>query len=279
MLSWKRKNRSIYHGLKQLTRFVLFGTLLVDVFAFIPVSKSSIPSAGNPFLDTSSVSKIRGKGDGNNQQNRRLPDSASSTSLNVLLDVPDYFFTFSFPLLGILLSVSKDFARLRLEESAWEQRLEEAREKRLRSDPTLTELELRRKEASLEWSAYGKPRQEELEQQRMMREREEGFSSRSRRGVKVMENDDSYDENLESRNYQMTDDEINQFEMEYGIEYDPYYDDPYAEDELPDDFDFKVDKKYGDRIYENGEIFYKDKESGLFYRQGAKPRNLSFFGK
>ena len=94
-----------------------------------------------------------------------------------------------------------------------------------------------------------------------------------------MENDDSYDENLESRNYQMTDDEINQFEMEYGIEYDPYYDDPYAEDELPDDFDFKVDKKYGDRIYENGEIFYKDKESGLFYRQGAKPRNLSFFGK
>jgi hypothetical protein len=75
----------------------------------------------------------------------------------------------------------------------------------------------------------------------------------------------------------MTDEEINLFELEFGVEYDPYYDDPYTEDELPDDMSYKVDKRYGDRIYSNGEIFYKDTESGFFYRQGAKPRNLSFF--
>jgi hypothetical protein len=182
----------------------------------------------------------------------------SSTSLNALLEVPEYFFTLTFPMLGILLSVSKGFARLRLEESAWEQRLEEAREKRLREDPTLTELELRSKEASLEWSAYGKPRKQEAEREKAMRDgNNEGSFSR---GDKAMD-----------------DDEINQFETEYGIEYDPYYDDPYAEDELPDDVKFRLDKKYGDRIYENGEIFYKDKSSGMFYRQGAKPRNLSFW--
>ncbi len=175
-------------------------------------------------------------------------------------------------MLGILLSVSKNFARLRLEESAWEQRLEEAREKRLREDPTLTELELRQKEASMEWSAYGKPRKQEAELEKQMKEQELG---RSR--VKVMERDDRYDDEDSDRAYFMTDDEIDQFEMEYGIEYDPYYDDPYAEDELPDDVKFRVDKKYGDRIYENGEIFYKDQSSGLFYRQGAKPRNLSFW--
>lgn len=58
---------------------------------------------------------------------------------------------------------------------------------------------------------------------------------------------------------------------------DPYYDDPYTEDELPDG-DYDVDKFYGDRIYsKTGEIFYKDSDTGLFYRQGAKPRNLSFW--
>lgn len=266
MLSWNNGNRPI-SCLAQLTKMVIFGTLLgvciiADVSAFAPLSKPATTIIGK------SISRKTGNSFGNSNHNRILPSDGSSTSLNVLLEVPEYFFTFTFPMLGILLSVSKGFARLRLEESAWEQRLEEARAKRLRDDPTLTELELRRKEASLEWSAYGKPRKQEEERERAMREG----------GVKVMERDGRYeDENMGNRNYQMNDDEINQFEMEYGIEYDPYYDDPYAEDELPDDIGFRVDKKYGDRIYENGEIFYKDKSSGLFYRQGAKPRNLSFW--
>lgn len=276
MSSRINESRSISR-LAQLTKFVFFGTLfgvyiVAGVSAFSPASKTSTAIVGNSFLDKQSVSTKYRKSYGNNNgiQIRIAPGATSSTSLNVLLEVPEYFFTFTFPMLGILLSVSKGFARLRLEESAWEQRLEEAREKRLRDDPTLTELELRQKEASLEWSAYGRPRKQEAEREKAMKDRD-FLGSRAR----VMERDDRYED--DDRSYHMTDDEINQFEMEYGIEYDPYYDDPYAEDDLPDDVKFRLDKKYGDRIYENGEIFYKDKSSGLFYRQGAKPRNLSFW--
>lgn len=199
-----------------------------------------------------------------------------TTSLNLLLDVPDYFFTFSFPILGIMLQVSKNFGRLRMEERAWELRVEEARERRLEEDPTLTEIELRRKEAAMEWSAYGKPRMDEEErrqQQEMM------YESRRRNRVQVMdrEQEEEDDDDMEYRSHRMSDKEIELFEMEYSVDYDPYYDDPYTEEELPDDITYNVDRKYGDRIYDNGEIFYKDKESGLFYRQGAKPRMLSFW--
>jgi hypothetical protein len=202
-----------------------------------------------------------------------------------MLEVPPHFFATSFVVMGLVLDVSKSFGRLRMEERAWEQRLEEARLIRLENDPTLTELELRRKEAALEWSAYGKPRQEELALERQMQDKDaQNEGRRSRRGVKVMErddddddDDDDEDDNVDRRAHRMSDDDINTFEIEYGVEYDPYYDDPYSEDELPDHISYKVDKRYGDRIYSNGEIFYKDKESGLFFRQGAKPRSLSFW--
>lgn len=194
------------------------------------------------------------------------------TSLCLLLDVPDYFFTFTFPMLGIILQVSKSFGRLRMEERAWELRVEEARQKRLEEDPTLTEIDLRRKEAAMEWSAYGKPR---MDEERIEKERRESASSRRR--VQVMEREEEEEDDFEYRENRMSDKEIEMFELEYGVDYDPYYDDPYTEDELPDDISYNVDRKYGDRIYENGEIFYKDKESGLFYRQGAKPRMLSFW--
>lgn len=185
----------------------------------------------------------------------------------MLLDVPEGFFTISFFGSGILLQVSKNFGRLRMEESAWEQRLDEGRQKRLREDPTLTEIDLRRKEAALEWSAYGKPR---------MDEEREMQASRSR--VKVMDRVEEKEDDDEYRQNRMSDQEIDMFETEYGIDYDPYYDDPYTEDELPDDVPFNVDRRYGDRIYKDGEIFYKDKAADLFYRQGSKPRNISFWG-
>ena len=166
------------------------------------------------------------------------------------------------------MQISKNFGRLRMEERAWEQRLDEGRQKRLREDPTLTEIELRRKEAGMEWSAYGKPR---MDEERELKE------SRSR--VKVMDRveEKEYEDDVEYRRTRMSDQEIDMFEAEYGVDYDPYYDDPYTEDELPDDVAFNTNRKYGDRIYKDGEIFYKDKTSGLFYRQGAKPRNLSFW--
>jgi hypothetical protein len=172
-----------------------------------------------------------------------------------------------------------------MEENAWEQRLTEARRQRLAQDPTLTELDLRRREAAMEWSAYGKPRLIEVEQQQQQAYNDESSVSgqrpgRFRRGsVRVLDRDadDDNDDDDDDRRYSMTDDEISAFELEYGIDYDPYYDDPYTQDELPMELQYSVDKLYGDRIYENGEIFYKDKSTGLYYRQGAKPRNWSFW--
>jgi len=206
----------------------------------------------------------------------------SSTAVHALLDLPDGFFTISFTGAGLILAISKNFARIRMEENAWEQRLAEARPERMRKDPTLTELDIRRQEAAMEWSAYGKPR---MEEEQRVRDEEELARGGRRKQVKVMDYDDDYfedDDDEDSspsskRDKIMTDAEIDAFEIEFGIDYDPYYDDPYEEDELPEG-KFAVDKLYGDRMYENGETFFKDRDNGgLYYRQGAKPRNLSFW--
>jgi hypothetical protein len=245
---------------------VLFFVLSVAALAdgFTPIS---------PLKKNTNSLPLQGNRPQFHKPSQPLSPSRKDTSLSALLELPEYFFTFTFPLLGIILSISNRFGRLRMEERAWEQRVEEARAKRLQEDPTLTEIELRRNEAALEWSAYGKPRMQEERAERERQERE----SRSR--VKVMDlRDRDEDEDFDDREYRMTDEEVSMFEMEYGVEYDPYYDDAYSEEELPEDIPYNVYKKYGDRVYDNGEIFYKDKESGLYYRQGAKPRNLSFWG-
>ena len=274
-------------------------TLVVAVFMFVALNVVSITEAF--VVPQQARHQDHQHRTGNapiiNKNGQAVP---STTQLQLMLDVPDGFFTVTFPMLGILLGWSRGFSRLRMEERAWELRLEESRQQKLANDPTLTEIELRRKEASMEWSAYGKPR---LEEEQLNREREQRIKEleneisegafgrnrgRGRRGTKVMDYDDEddYDEVSSSSSRRsggsnsggrMTDDEIRMFEMEHGIDYDPYYDDPYTEEELPDDMNYQIDKKYGDRVYENGEVFYKDKASGMYYRQGAKPRNLSFW--
>lgn len=242
-------------------RLVAIGSLFLihESYSFLP---------GCPYLSSCGKNPLRipQQTGGNQQAGKEISRSTSSTSLRLLLDVPDGFFTVTFATLGLLLSISKNFARIRMEERAWEQRLEEARAERLRRDPTLTEIDLRRKEASLEWSAYGKPR---IEQEKIDLE----VRQRSGQRVAILERDED-DEDV--RKYRMTDSEIESFEMEYGIVYDPYYDDPYEEDELPEG-KYTVDRLYGDRVYEDGEIFYRDARSGLYYRQGCKPRNLRFW--
>lgn len=221
------------------------------------------------------------------KKQRGTSASVTTSSLYLLLDVPDDFFTITFPVLGILLSISKNFARIRMEERAWEQRLEEGRSEYLLRHPSLTELDLRRKEAAQEWSAYGVPRREQEQREAAARRVDEAkeWQRDSRNRVSVLdrdEDDDNVRADVNSRrirkeDYCMTEEEIELFEQEYGVVYDPYYDDPYTVDELPDG-KCEIDKLYGDRIYPNGEIFYKDGKTGLFYRQGSKPRNLSFFG-
>ena len=137
-----------------------------------------------------------------------------------------------------------------------------------------TELELRKIDAAASKSAYGPDGTE------ARRERE------SRRRVKTYdEYDDDDDESYESeslrdddRRYSMTDEQIAEFEETYGVEYDPYYDEPYTVNELPDDVSFVEDKVYGDRRYENGEIFYRDEsKKDLYWRQGGRPRLKQFW--
>jgi hypothetical protein len=208
--------------------------------------------------------------------------ATSFTIVVLLLDVPDQFFTFTFPMLGILLGISKNYARAALEEAAWEQRLAEARAERLAQDPTLTELDLRRQEAAHEWSAYGIPRLQE-QAAAAAQQRDGVLLGRRQRRVSVLDRDSNKEDDVDAvsstdpLDYRMTEDEIAAFEREYGIEYDAYYDEPYAADELPEG-DYDLDRLYGDRIYKKtGEIFYRDAATGLFWRQGSKPRNIKFF--
>jgi hypothetical protein len=185
-----------------------------------------------------------------------------------MIDVPDGFFTLTFPMLGIMLQVSKQINRARLEERAFDLRLKEARERKMELDPSLTESELIRQEAAQDVSYYGP----DAIARRKEGNTEEASSARGPKRVTVLERDGRE----EGRRYTLSDEEIDDIEA-MGVEYDPYYDDPYTEEELPDDEDYRRDKRYGDRTYDNGEVFYKDADSGLFYRQGAKPRSKSFW--
>lgn len=276
-------------------RFILLLLLLVvarDAASFVLVTKRNYR-----YISHTDHHPNRFNGRCNIRYSRRIqiqrklrPKFVSPSSLSLLLDVPDDFFTITFSMLGILLSISKNFARIRMEERAWEQRLEEGREEYLSQNPLVTEYDLRKKEAAQEWSAYGVPRQEQrAAAQRYQADDQMQRDDRRRNRVSVMDrdlNDDYADggvddtkqkQRVRKEEYCMTDEEIEMFENEYGVLYDPYYDDPYYVEELPEG-KYEVDKLYGDRIYPNGEIFYKDNKTGLFYRQGSKPRNLSFFG-
>ena len=270
--------------LTSLFLLLVFPLFRATAFAILPVYHGHHRSGTASQQQQHSAKDDRAR---STHKNRRYSAGAgrpSTTSLNLLLDVPDQFFTFTFPMLGILLGISKNYARAALEEAAWEQRLAEARAERLAQDPTLTELDLRRQEAANEWSAYGVPRLQELAAAQGQQQSDVSSFGRRQRRVSVInrDSDESDDDAIPSaeydpRDYRMTSDEIAAFEREYGIEYDAYYDEPYAADELPEG-EYDLDRLYGDRIYkETGEIFYRDASTGLFWRQGSKPRNIKFF--
>jgi hypothetical protein len=180
------------------------------------------------------------------------------------LDVPDDFFTMLLPTLSLFLAVSKAVARSRLEERAWEQRLEEAREEKMNNDASLSEIDVRRTEAAKEWSAYGRTTTTTTSTTQ-----NKTFNNRR----VMMTREQTLQQEEDSRKFQMSQEEIQQLKQDFGVDYDPYYDDPYTQEELPDNVPYKVDKVYGDVIYRNGEVFYKHADSGLYYRQGSQPRS------
>ena len=191
-----------------------------------------------------------------------------------VVPVPDNFFTVAGAALGLALTLSRSINRVALENRAWESRLEDSRIAKLEEDEerggssvydraTYTELDLRRRDADKSVSAYGPE---------AMAER-----SRSRGSRRTITRDRESNEPIGEKSSRsvggMTDEEIYKFETENGCTYDPYYDEPYTKEELPEGITYVEDKVYGDRRYENGEVFYRDEEnSGLYWRQGGKPR-------
>ena len=222
----------------------------------------------------------------------------SPTQLNAIIDVPMGFFTTAGISLGIMNAIMRPYNRQIIEERAWQQRLEEARRERLKEDPTLTELDLIREEAENIVAPYGPDAMDRREE-----ERERELRGRRRRVMVMDEDDDDDDDYYDDDEYPysgrrarrrgrkstyqpppedkykpMTDDEIDDFEAEYGVEYDPYYDEPYEEDELPQDMKCYTDGMFMDKRYENGEVFYYDEDLDMYWRQGCKPRIKKMFG-
>ncbi|KAL7526525.1 hypothetical protein ACHAWF_001803 [Thalassiosira exigua] len=203
--------------------------------------------------------------------------STSSTALRngVIIDVDDNFFTYAFFSVGLFYSLGKAYNRYLLEEVAFERRREEALERRLDADPTLSEYDARREESAGWRSVYGRRGARgaaEGEEEGATRGGEGKATRRSRAAVLDR---DEFDEAVVGGS--MTDDQIEDFESRYGVDYDPYYDEPYEESELPEGVPYKEDKSYGDRRYENGEVFYKDESTGMYYRQGSRPRQRKFW--
>jgi len=230
----------------------------------------------------------------------------------VIIDVSDNFFTSAFFSIGLFYSLGKAYNRYLLEEIAFERRKLEARERKLEemggggyggeggdetSSSLVTELDLRRMESAKWLSVYGRKYRgvgetiatagRDVDGDATERVEGGGRRRRGRRtGILDRDDDEDDDDGDDDGGYEyddddddgrpapMTDDEIREFENANGVEYDPYYDEPYAEDELPRG-KYKEDKSYGDRRYENGEIFYR--EGAVYYRQGSRPRQKKFW--
>ena len=212
--------------------------------------------------------------------------ATSSTQLNfgVLLPVPDDFFTISGVTLGVAYTLTRSINRVLIENIAWEKRLDDARLLELEmQDEALsygstsvsdteffTELDLRKRDSAVSKSAYGPSLTDDNEQL---------INNRNRRQTKVLDRDETanYD-NFKRYSTRMTDDQIRSFEKEWSVKYDPYYDEPYTKDELPEDEPYVDDKFYGDRRYKNGEIFYRDENNpDLYWRSGGRPRLRQFW--
>lgn len=164
----------------------------------------------------------------------------------------DHHYLFSGIVSGIVLSIGTSVSRNVQADQAWEERIREAQVQKKRNDPndTRNELDLRAELAEMSPSMYGPEAQA-----RRRRQRED----------EDLEYDDDDDDVMSAE-------EIREFETAYGIEYDPFYDQGYDEDELPNSKDFSTDPYFGDRVYDDGETFFLN--DGKYYRKGSKPRKV-----
>eukprot|EP00934_Nitzschia_sp_Nitz4_P005803 Nitzschia sp. Nitz4//scaffold66_size103028//64522//65073//NITZ4_004503-RA/size103028-processed-gene-0.11-mRNA-1//1//CDS//3329556365//5793//frame0 len=169
-----------------------------------------------------------------------------------------------------------------IQEECWDKRLIEARERWMREDPSLTRMELMHNLGELSYSAYGKQRIERaqckadskyhLVASPEVKQLPENIRCTRFKGVldpkKVPH----------SRKFRLSPAAIQKLEEKYGVKYDPHVDDPFTEDELPQDEYYTEDFPFGNRYYvDRDEEFFPDQSTGLFWKQGALPINQHFW--
>jgi len=214
-------------------------------FTFIPAWKSQ--KALGPMLKSHRLKSYTTK-------SRTL----STSSLQMSDIIADNYFMLNGIAAGIILSIGTSVSRNVQADQAWEERIKTAQARQMAESGNtdgLTELDLRAQIAENSSSMYGPEAMERRERQ-------------------TRERKDDFDVDDEEEDDELSPEEVLEFEKMYGVKYDPYYDQAYYEDELPNDMEFSVDSYFGDRIYENGETFFKD--GGKYYRKGSKPKS-SFF--
>jgi len=169
-----------------------------------------------------------------------------TTSLNLFNDfITDNFFAVNGLITGFFLTSATGASRIVSANEGWEERLRAAKEEEYLEDDedednaVFTELDIRSEIAEKSPSKYGP--------------KSEGGTTRNQ-----SESTDQINVELE-------------FETSYGIPYEPYYDVPYEEEELPTDVGYSKDPFFGDRVYENGEQFFSVGK-GMYYRKGSRPR-------
>jgi hypothetical protein len=165
--------------------------------------------------------------------------------------------------LGLAWVILPYFVRVASAERAWEERLMEARRKRAQETGIeLSNVEFYQQSVSTYPSMYGPDGTLERKRKAALRKKEgkEGAMS---------EEEEEEEDLVASVQERMA------FEKEFGLEYDPDYDDPLLEEELPKDLKFIKLSVYGDRMYEDGRVYFKDGD--VYFRRGAKPRLRSFW--
>lgn len=157
--------------------------------------------------------------------------------------------------LGLAWAIIPSWVRIASAERAWEERLAKARQKREEeSGEKMSNIEFYQKSVSTYPTMYGP----------------DGTLERKRRAALKKKRKD---ENLDMEEYKEEEDttvvaeERLAFEKEFGLEYDPDYDEPLLEEELPTDLKFVKLSAYGDRMYEDGRVFFKDGD--VYFRRGA----------
>lgn len=238
--------------------FAIGSISMLDAFSVHPASKSfqSRQSLGrHPFIQ-SGISHQQPSASATSS----LSPQHSKTALHDF--IADHYFMLNGIAAGVILSIGTSVNRNVQADQAWEERIKDSQVQRASATNNaegLTELDLRAEIAENSPSMYGP---EAIE--RRKRRRNANANARDN-------DDDEYDDEEED---ELSPEEILEFEKMYGVKYDPYFDQAYFEDELPNNMEFSVDSYFGDRVYENGEVFFKDGDK--YYRKGSKPR-MKFF--